>query len=193
MQHTLFYQVKGIFFRRMADENNPVVINKVFKDNNPIVAREKAFDYYQNYIELFLESVGKTYVSHEQTIADLQDFLNSYQPVKTVAGMEMESDFDKGAAIYLIESPETYTTVEGETVFTNKKLIHYIDKNINIDYKQLSDSLCWEYYIYEKQKYDCKDYIKHYQHITRDSLGHIKHYEKFLYLNTPINFEIWNR
>lgn len=132
-----FYQVKGTFIRQVGNEDNPVVIDEVFKDDDPIVARRKAYDFYQNYIELFLESKNKRYISHAETVRELQDFLNSYQQAANTEDWEIEMDFDKGLVIYLIESPETYTTLEGEVIFVNKKVLHYIDKDPVIKYKDL--------------------------------------------------------
>lgn len=132
-----FYQVKGAFIRQVGNEDNLVVIDEVFKDDNPMVARRKAYDFYQNYIELLLESKNKHYISHKETVKELQDFFNSYQQAAGIEDLEIDMDFDKGLAIYLIESPETYTTLEGEVIFVNKKIIHYIDKEQVIKYKDL--------------------------------------------------------
>lgn len=150
-----FYQVKGVFFRRVADEYNPVVIDEIFKNNQPHLARQKAFALYQNYIEVLLESRGKEYISHKATILELQDFFNSYRQTKTIAGCEVEADFDKFLAIYLVELPETYTTLEGETDFKSKKLIHCIDKHLPSEYADLLlENLKYERKLYSQNGFE---------------------------------------
>lgn len=62
-------------FRTVANELNPVEVNEIFKNENPIIAREQAFNFYQDYIDVLLESKGKSYISHEETEKELQDFL----------------------------------------------------------------------------------------------------------------------
>ena len=173
MQKGILYHLTGTFLRNAADETNPVVIDEIFKDDNPIVAREKAFGCYQNYVDVFLESRGKRCTSHVETIRELQDFLNSRKsPHYSIIG-KIETDADIGAEIYLVTSPETYTTVEGKTVYLNKKLIHYIDKQMIMEYKQtVFENLVYEYELYRKNGWECGN------HVTICRGRH--------YLNTPI-------
>ena len=177
MPKSIFYHVSGTFLRNAADETNPVVIDEIFEDNNPIVAREKAFCCFQNYVDVFLESRGKRYVSHKQTIRELQDFLNSYKPYQysKIGKLKIETDWDTGAEIYLVTSPETYTTVEGKKVYLNKKLIHYIDKQMILEYEQtVFENLVYEYELYRQNGWEYKN------HVTLCNGRR--------YLNTPINF-----
>jgi len=173
----IFYHLTGTFLRNAADETNPVVIDEVFVDDNPIAAREKAFGCYQNYIDVFLESRGKRYVAHVQTISELQDFLNSRKPPQysKIGNLKMETDWDIGAEIYLVETPETYTTVEGRTVYIHKKLIHYIDKQMKVEYKHtIFNNLAYEYGLYRQNGWDCKNHVT----VCRN----------VYYLKTPIDF-----
>lgn len=56
MSAKFFYQVQGTMFRSKGNENDLIEVNEIFKEENPIIARVKAFNHFQSYIEVFLES-----------------------------------------------------------------------------------------------------------------------------------------
>ena len=66
-------------FRSRGNDTNLIEVNEIFKDDNPIIAREKAFKCFQNYIDVFLDSKGLQYISHEETERVLHDFFNSHE------------------------------------------------------------------------------------------------------------------
>ena len=55
----IFYIVSGEVYRSKGNTDNPIEIHEEFRDVEPIVAREKAFSYYQNYIDVFLKAKRK--------------------------------------------------------------------------------------------------------------------------------------
>lgn len=79
MKSKIFYHLKGTMFRSKKNETNLIEINEIFEDENPIIAREKAFNAYQNYIDVFLQAKEKEYISYEQTVIELKDFTSSYK------------------------------------------------------------------------------------------------------------------
>ncbi|MEI6139386.1 MAG: hypothetical protein WCP85_08985 [Mariniphaga sp.] len=190
MPPKFFYYIRGTMFRSKGSENNLVEVSEVFKDENPIVAREKAFRVYQNYIDVFLESKGKRYVSHEETEIVLKDFVSSYKRdfVKiggqAIGGMEIDVDYDKGMNIFLVmaDSP-ALTTRDGELYFEDKRMIHYIGNGF-IDFKsEVFESLCFEYSIYQKYGYNMMDYKRDY-----NTSGSSKILIMRSILETPIDF-----
>jgi hypothetical protein len=177
-------------FRSKGSENNLVEVSEVFKDDNPIVAREKAFRVYQNYIDVFLDSKGKSYVSHEETEKVLKDFVSSYRrdfvkiSEQAIGDLEIDVDYDKGMNIFLVmaDSP-TLTTQEGELYFEDKRLIHYIGNGF-MDFKaEVFESLCFEYSLYQKYGYDMMDYKRDYNISSSAKIVSIRSI-----LETPINF-----
>jgi len=162
-----FYQISGTLFRTKGSEKDPVEVFKIFKNGNPIIAREEVFNYYQNYIDVFLDSKGKKYKSHEETVKDIQDFVNSYEKKYFKFGgvkiAELDIDFDKGLNIYVVMADsKIFTTVEGETIYEDKRLIHRIDNqydDINMD---LFNALCFEYSLYDKNGYYYGNYKRNY-------------------------------
>ena len=162
-----FYQISGTLFRTKGNESNPVEVLKVFKNENPIIAREMAFNYYQNFIDVLLESKGKEYVSHEEMEIELQDFVNSYERKYFKLGgqiiAELDVDFDKGLNIYLVMADsEIYTSFQGEPIYEDKQLIHRIDNQF-VDIKmELFHALRFEYSLYEKFEYEYKNFKRDY-------------------------------
>ena len=190
MPPKFFYYIRGTMFRSKGSENNLVEVSEVFRDDNPIVAREKAFRVYQNYIDVLLESKGKSYVSHEETESVLKDFVSSYRRdfVKiggqAIGDLEIDVDYDKGMNIFLVmaDSP-TLTTREGELYFEDKRLIHYIGNGF-MDFKaEVFESLSFEYSLYQKYGYDIMDYKRDY-----NTSGSAKKVSIRSILETPISF-----
>ena len=177
-------------FRSKGSENKLVEVSEVFKDDNPIVAREKAFRVYQNYIDVFLDSKGKSYVSHEETEKVLKDFVSSYRrdfvkiSEQAIGDLEIDVDYDKGMNIFLVMSDSpTLTTREGELYFEDKRLIHYIGNGF-MDFKaEVFESLCFEYSLYQKYGYDMMDYKRDYNISSSAKIVSIRSI-----LETPINF-----
>jgi hypothetical protein len=129
----MIYHLKGTLIRKKGQECDYIEVNELFKDINPLVAREKAFSKFQSYLEVFLDSIGKRYVTYEQAVVDLQDFVNSYKRtvLKTPNGIitVLHTDFDKGLCLYFVEDEnDTFVTLEGETIYNNKHLIRCFDK-----------------------------------------------------------------
>lgn len=135
----MIYQLKGSLIRKKGQECNYIEVNELFNNPNLLVAREQAFSKYASYIEVFLDSIGKRYVSEKQSNADLQDFVNSYKRtyLNTPNGIitEIDTDADKGLFLYLIENENDFDlTLEGVKVYRKKHLIKAFHNNyINLE------------------------------------------------------------
>jgi hypothetical protein len=186
---TLYYLVKGSLYRSKDNEENLIEINEVFKNDSPILARERAFEVYQNYIDVLLESKGLTYEDHRDAVAATKDFIKGEQPVKNnfIEGVfgDIQNDFDKGISVYLVMSnSKTFTTLEGELIYEDKILIHDLNSEINGLKEAMYQGLTQEYELYKQQGYDCKDYTaafpcaekstkNKYQTILRTPINHV--------------------
>ena len=163
MKAKFFYLVSGSMFRYKNDETRLINVDEVFIDENPIVARENAFSYFQSYIDVFLESRGEVFTTHEMAVDMLQDFVNSYtleyHKTGDVLFKEINVDFDKGLSICLVLSDaKTITHVDGTKIYLDTHPVHYIDNEF-IDQKiNVFNSLLFEYSLYSKYNYDCKNY-----------------------------------
>ena len=192
MKPKIFYQLKGTMFRSKGNETDLVEINEIFKDKNPITARENAFKTYQNYVDVFLQANNKEYLSYEQTVIELQDFTNSYKREFVKIGNEIideiDVDFDKGLSIYLIyENSPIYQTVEGEKIYENKLLIHFIENKLSDLVWNVLDNLFEEFKVYELNKYNFKNYKIEIE--TADPFSNESNVKD--YLETPIDFYIF--
>ena len=132
MKAKFFYLVSESMFRYKNDETRLINVHEVFVDDDPIVARENAFGYFQSYIDVFLESRGEVFTTHEMAVEILQDFVNSYRleyhKTGDVLFKEVNADFDKGLSICLVLSDaKTITLADGPKIYLETHPIHYID------------------------------------------------------------------
>lgn len=189
MKSHFFYQVKGTLYRNNSDSMDFVEVNEVFKHENPIEARELAFNFYQNYIDVFLENLGKTYVNHEETLFWLRDFIKnkkeSFQKVGNELLWQIDEDFDKGLFVYLVQGEnDKFETLEGETVYNNKIQIHRLDYSPIELYDDLYDNLKIEFELYKRDNLDTKNNEIHYEIDKSKFITELKPT-----LRTPIDFE----
>ena len=189
MENPFFYLVRGTLYRNNSDNPDLIEVDKAFKDDNPILARERAFEFYQNYIDVFLENLGKPYTNHEETLFCLRSFIKnqkeSYQKIGNEMMWQIDEDFDKGLFVYLVfDEDEKFETLEGETIYNNKIQIHRLDYSPDELYDDLYSNLKTEFELYEKQNFDIKNYKIDYDIDKSKFITELKPT-----LRTPINYE----
>lgn len=70
IHHVITYKVKAKLIRAINSSHLYfIVFEDKFENENPIVAREKAFNHYQNYIDVLLQGNEKTYTAYIYTVA----------------------------------------------------------------------------------------------------------------------------
>lgn len=161
MTPAIHYVIKGKTIHLM--ENNKmdfIEVSRKFTHASPIVAREAAFNEYQNCIEQLLKNEGEQYVSDRQSRVSITSF---YEPGNKsnikIADQDIEfgNTFGNGIGVYMVvENPV-------EDVFDDKKgdeyLIHGIGQLVMDDKPQnLMSALNHEYAYYEYFRYDMKTY-----------------------------------
>lgn len=189
MKSHFFYQVRGTLYRNNSDSMDLVEVNEVFKQENPIQARELAFNFYQNYIDVFLENLGKTYVNHEETLFWLRDFIKNkeenFQKIGNELLWQIDEDFDKGLFVYLVQDEtDKFETLEGETIYNNKIQIHRLDYSPSDLYVDLYDNLKIEFELYKRDNLDTKNNEIDYEIDKSKFITELKPT-----LRTPIDFE----
>jgi hypothetical protein len=185
-----YYLLKGTLYRSKDNPHDLIEIHEVFKNDSPILARERAFEVYQNYIDVLLESKNLTYENHRDAVVSTKDFI-SIEPKIAPLFMEgifgaIEDDFDKGISIYLVmPDSKTFTTLEGELIYEDKILIHDLNSEIAGLKEVMHTGLLQEYELYKKYDYDCEDYAASFPTAEKSAKN------KYQYiLRTPINHEI---
>lgn len=156
------YLLQGTVFRNQDNFTDLIEINEVFQHEELISARERAFSKYQSYIDVFLESIGQVYKSHEQTQTSLNDFYDSKRmqfPLKNPELGKVDVDFDKGLFIYLVaDSSDIFTTLEGRQIYSAKRLIHFIDGKTEGVNELVLRELKLEFEFYKNNRFSIKDH-----------------------------------
>ncbi|MDD2986413.1 ATP-binding protein [Flavobacterium sp.] len=158
MEVSIHYIVKAKLIRFIEDGNIDFIeINEKFVNTNPIIAREQAFDFYQNYIDVLLQGINKTYVSDKQTREDIISFVDSGIITK-IEGISkgFPNSYGNGIGVYLvIDNPiedEIYNDIIGD-----EYLIHGIQYG-GTSAQSFMDGLNHEYWYYNYFGYDFKNY-----------------------------------
>lgn len=178
------YLLKGTLYRNKDKNSKLVEINEAFMDDHPIVARDKAFRTYQNYVDVLLESKNANYLSHQQAESVLQPFLDSGKRefVLNNPSLEMDSDFDKGLHLYFIPNPDKKSyTKENEIYYPEKYCIHIMDNKKEDLRRYILNSLIFECDYYTKHKFVSND--QETWTYKRDTSGKMK---KISILSTPL-------
>lgn len=157
-----------------------------FQDENPILARIKAFKHYQNYVDVLLQGKQKTYTTDNQTREDLKSFIGPTRNETFIFG-ETEIDFsnsmNNGIGVYLIidnplpapEHIEPYSIPGDKYIYSNldadkendEIFIHGIG-NIGCDSDQLIFELEKEYKYYTFYDYDTDNKVVEIIYCNRD-------------------------
>ena len=182
MKAAIHYIVKGKFIRcTTADQIDFVKFDELFEDENPILARERAFEYFQNYLDVLLDSdknVRDRFKSQYTILKELS--LPELPPINESSTTEeikerlkyfnenynIKSDFRdridvfNGIGIYLIMNvPIVPPSVIVDDYEPEDYPIFGLDFNQDVfDPKVMIDGLTSEFQYYEHFKYDTKDY-----------------------------------
>ena len=158
----MFYIIRGEAYRSKDIAENSIVLYEEFRDENPIIAREKCFRFYQNYIDIFLDSKGKNYISHDQAEIDLQDFFNSVQEKYSVFE-KFDANFGVCIQISFVFNDTVVHTLKSKIqIYEGEDVIHGMQKSSE-DLKEIYfKNLKSEYSIYQNYGYEMKNFSKGY-------------------------------
>jgi hypothetical protein len=153
------YVVKGKLIRYIKDGIIDFIeINESIVNENPILARERAFEIYENHINVLLQGVGKSYVSDKEARKDLISFFKPDANNKQDEDFNFRASYGNGIGVFMvIDQPIGAKTFEDK--INDEFLIHGIGQIGFLDDPQtLMDGLNHEYWYYEHYSYDTKDY-----------------------------------
>lgn len=190
-----FYLLKGTLYRSPNNPEDLIEVHEVFENDNLIVARERAFEVYQNYVDVLMESHQETYTTHDnanrvlhsflEKEEDLEDLLNNPRTMK-YPQPDTVHDFDKGISIFLVRTDsKTFQTLEGELIYEDKYLIHDLNSELPAVLEHLYDNLVKEYELYQKYGYDCKGFTA-----TIPKAPSISSSDEIFILQTPIVYTL---
>ena len=191
--YRFYYLLKGTLYRSKDNPEDLIEINQEFKNNDPIEARKRVFEVYQNTIDVLLQSKGENYKSHDQARIVLTSFIRNnhinFNEVRTTLNsfydkFDAEIDFDKGLSIFLVHSnTKIFTTLEGQVIYEDKLLLHDLNSQIKGLKEDMFNALLAEYNLFQKFDYDCKDYIT-----TFPTTNNLEAKDTNYVLSTPINY-----
>lgn len=127
-QNQIFYIVEGSLYRNLEKTDKETIeIRRVFKSANSYTDRLNAFRYYQNFVDVLLQSNYKMYKDHYQAQEDLANFYNSgvMEEHPMLKGIFIDNDFGKMLSISFCTVEETpYITKKGDVLYDHKRIIH---------------------------------------------------------------------
>jgi hypothetical protein len=179
----MFYRISGGFFRKKSKTDAPFIIERVFKDQDILKAREECFKAFHSYIEVFLLGIEKEYLNYEQAVLDLQDYFVSYRERKLK--IINDDEFIQISFAY-DETPEFISKDKKVTILKGEIVIHGMGilKREREDAAIFLKNLLLEKSIYLKHNinYKASEYFENEPNINN---------EKFDIINTPIDFTFY--
>lgn len=130
MKAAFHYVVRAKIIKRVVDNQFEFLeFEESFENASPILAREKAFVFYQNYIDVLLEANNKSYKSDRQAREELGSFIDS--KFHGIPGLKLGyEDIDEaanlGLGVFMVIDnpiPQPSFKIKGE-------IFHIIDKEI---------------------------------------------------------------
>lgn len=171
MKTAFHYEVR-VRLIKLTNESNIEFqeFEEIFENENPIIAREKAFNHYQNIIEVLLESKNARYINDKQARAELKSFVDLEKNQKIIISQretELNDLIGKGIGVFFIVNKpieieinnEKLKTILSQIELNNEFLIHGIGNIGGADDPQtIMDGLNEEFEYYQHYKYDTKKY-----------------------------------
>ena len=158
MNTAFHYIVKTKLIRSIKNgEVDFIEFNEEFKNPNPIIAREEAFKYYQNFIDVLHEGKGKGYCNDKEAREVLASYIAPKATSKYETGekeSELSDSFGNGIGVYIVID----TPIDIDYKIGDEILIHGICSFGRDDPQGLMDGLNQEFWHYEHYGYDISDY-----------------------------------
>lgn len=161
LQPAIYYVVKGRLSYSKATKSE-LPFEEKFLHENPILARAKAFSFYQNYasileeqMQLSCKSLPITILSSDENFGEIA--LEKYSNVDV--SYQNPNEYDKGIAIYMVvQRPMDYMHKTDE--IAERFLIHGIWNFDKSDIKNLKNGLIREFGYYQTFKYETNNYAE---------------------------------
>lgn len=156
MKHPFHYVLKVKLIRNL--ENHKIDFTEFeegFYDENPLIARDKAFSLYQSYIDVFLEAKNINYETDRQARVALKPYIKPESDIY-IGGqiVDFENSIEPGIGIFLVD--DLYVPNESSGMAFKEIFIHgmgYIHFVAN-DPTFLIHHLVDEYEFYERNNID---------------------------------------
>lgn len=185
MKKNVFYVLRGEVQQSRFNKPGVLEIFKVFKHEKASLARDIAFRTYQNYVEVFLESCGHKYESHDHSCKVLSSFFFPWSKQELKAANSFV-DTTGELKLYLVIGDEVaFRTKAGVEYYKNEFEIHGItNEKDNLSHEQLFfKNLLLEHKLYKMNSFVIDGQISEY-----DVSGLFEKPILVKIMTTPINF-----
>ena len=187
MKGAIHYIVKAKLIRFIKDgEVNFLEFNEKFENSNPILAREEAFRFYQNYIDVLLEGKNKKYYNDRDARENLNSFIDPETSPKIKIGdelVEFRDSYGNGIGVYFVVDRPMQDDIFDDKI-GDEFLIHLIGKSVCNEPQSLKDRLNREFKYFQHFGYEIKDYKREVNFYEYD----IEEAEINELLDTPFNW-----
>lgn len=185
------YRVKARLYKPGNGTEELIEVDRFFEEENPLEARSKAFNFFQNYKDVLLDAIHE----RDQEGFDIEIALRNYlniEPAGTIpiwgTTMEIDPDYDKGIFLYFMSSEGEFFDIPGQKeISTDSRVIHHITKGMMDNWTCLVEGLSYEYLVYKKYGIDCKKMLRHY-----DLTAAASHIGDVTLLESPFD-SIWEK
>jgi len=182
----MLYILKGELYREKDNTTETVKIYKEFRNENLIVAREECFGSYQSYIDVFLQGIGKEYISHNQTVDDFRNFIYSNKKTSKLGlpyielGMGISISFVPDD---IIEYQNDKVKINGKTenlvIYKNEHTIHGLENEGDNEFKNIYlKNLKFELDFYKKNNLEIRNELVGLANIIKTPIDH--HHREFM-------------
>jgi len=191
---TFHYAVKVKLIRyETKDDIDFIDYEKVFENENPILARQESFKEYEEWLKDLYTGIGNAdgYVTDKQARIDLEKFITpsgKHNVVIDENEIDIGNSFGYGIGVYFIIDLPYHKSWENSDMYDKKGdeyLLHGIGKGDKYnDPLELSDSLNLEILYYEHYNYDKSDFERKAKIYDWDKPG----IDEIHFLETPFDW-----
>ena len=133
----MLYILQGELYRNQDNFSKPIVIYKEFREKNILEARNKCFNSFQSYIDVFLDSLNLDYVNHTQTIIDIKDFLYSKKDRNKIGLPIVENGIGINISFVYDDEIEYKPKNTDVKFYKGIKVIHGIENEKDVSLKEI--------------------------------------------------------
>lgn len=191
MSAAFHYAVKiKLFNYHSKDKVGYIERFQEFKNDNPIIARIEAFRFYQNWVDVLLEGIGKEYSTDKQAREDLKAYLTPNLDLNLTFGeneIDLSNSISVGIGVYFIIDVPTQAIYKDDNLNDHAgddDLIHGIGNS-----SEFNDPSSFAFYLEnELEYYSNYDYSGHEREASCYN-WRTQSVEEFEFLETPFD---WN-
>ncbi|MCT4697621.1 hypothetical protein [Tenacibaculum haliotis] len=167
----MLYILRGDIYREKGNDNEMVSIYREFRNENLILARKECFSSYQSYIDVFLQGIGKKYISHKRAEIDLRNFIFSNKKTTKLGLPYIENGI--GISISFVFDDTIVYQNNNVTIYKEEISIHGLENESGNDLKSIYlKNLEFELEFYKENNFEIKEEINELVNIIKTPIDY---------------------